>query len=908
MSTRSPAAIVGFGFRVPGASTLRQVAAALLGNEPLRSVVPSNRIDPDKYYDPAFRVGDPKIDAKLGGCLEEASGPELAQGTHGWLLDAAADAVRSSKLSPDELEGLSVPVIVGSSRGGGRGLYDAALFQVASSHIGLLEEAIHPEDLTQDQIREVASESLRVLRGSLHPSMEHPDQHAVTTLASIVADAYRLTGPITIADGNCTSGLLAVDMAMSALDRGAPFAFAGALSFIDTSNQVLYSNARILSDSGHEAFSKRGAGTLVSDAAVFLLLEPLEAAQRHGRPIHGVIRSVEGANDGAGTRFMLTPRADGHALAMTRAYERASLDPRQIDLFLAHGSGTRLGAISECNAFRMAIESSDRAGELRPIPCRSVKHVFGHTREASGLVNVLAAMALAEAGRIPAGIVPADVRPEIDVGTSAEVGGPGLDWSNERPRVSVVSAIASGGQNYHAVWEDKPSAERIRELTRSSRPASAVPVAIVGIACRFPGADTPEQLWANLMAGRREFSGSSGGRAASLSLQVKDFRARYRQYSERAIDVPRYPLSHFLMTDLAGEACRDSGMTIRDRRRVAVVLAHEHASEFGLRQVAATRLPEVEHALRAALERSSLGSREVERALRDTIRELSKALPEVWRASLFNLSPSFVAARIARSLDVHGPSCAVESGGGASSMSALQLACDRLATEECDTVFWSAADLGVGPVRSVAESKLGLLSSRDFPTVFQEGTDGYLLGEGAIVFVLRRLEDAKRDGNKIHGVVRAVGSAYEKAGALGVSADAMASAINDCGAVVDLERIALVEAFGCGVEVADRCELSALERVGVRGRAAALPIGAVMPNVGHTRSAAGALALLKALWSLRERVVPPTAGFEGRTKLGPNLEIAGLPTRLPDSASLAGVNALGLNGNHYHVVVQAPGV
>jgi acyl transferase domain-containing protein len=353
---------------------------------------------------------------------------------------------------------------------------------------------------------------------------------------------------------------------------------------------------------------------------------------------------------------------------------------------------------------------------------------------------------------------------------------------------------------------------------------------------------------------------------------------------------------------------------LRPGDNASVVVSAEHGSEYGLRQVAAARLPELEAALTRALAAagpSGQDAREVARTVRGAMKRLAGELPELWAGSLFNVSPSFWAARLARAFDLTGPVCALEAGAAASSMAGLEVACARLADREVDAALWATADVRVGELRHGDERAAEWLSRAAAPTALDASADGYLPGEAATVCVLRRLSDARGRGEPIYGVIRAIGSSFAppRGNAL-IDEAALALAIERAHARCDVaaEELAFVECFGSGHPPSDAAEVAALGRTLGAGRTRPLPLGAVMPNVGHTGAAAGAVSLVKALLSLGAQTLPATAGVrapitgDGASGAG-GLQVATRNLAL-GQARFAAVNAAGAGGTHYHVIVE----
>jgi len=949
----APISITGFAFALPGAQSSDELAEVFDQRRATYSVWPADRISPTTYFDPSASAGMAKLYTTLGGVIHDRAGERASSRAplalpgveppgipHRWVLDAVQRALDSAQLAPGALRGLPVPVFLAHSRGGAHGLYDAAVLAVARQLHPYLVHGSHPKEFTAEELSDIVETVGLGLQNSLMPHfIANPRERANHRLASVIAEALGTTEKALVVDGNCTGGLVAVELAAREIARGSPWAIAGALSYVDTVNQVLYSNSRLLSAEGCFPFAKKGNGTVISDGVVILVLTGLDRARQAGFPIHGVVRGVGGGNDGMCERYMLVPNARGHELAIQRALEQANVSPSELGVFLSHGTGTRAGDAVEASVFRSSLKKGRAAAHppRSPIPVLSIKGHVGHAKEASGLANLVALLTMFETGRISEPII-SDPNPEPDPDESPGAALEPLErpdgliellhtarpWpAGDTPRIGGVSAIASGGQNYHAVVEDRPSPARMQSLLQGPQRLPGwgdEPIAIVGMAGTFAGAPGLAAFWTNLLTGQRTFrrlglwdepQGPSThaiytDRGAPLELDADRFTRNAAQYSERPCDILRHDPLHFLMVDLA--RCAASRGQIETGSNVSVVLSAEHCSEYGLRQVAAARLPEIEEQLLRALRATGKGPKEVARTARATLKRLSNDLPELWAGSLFNLSPSFMAARIARAFDLTGPTCAIEAGGAASSMGALEVACGRLAAREVDAAFWATADRRLGFTRYADECSMGQLSHREAPTALDTFSDGYLPGEGATVCLLRRLTDAQERGDRIHGIIRSIGSAF---GPLShqalVSETGMKLAIQRAyeGCDVSADQLAFVECFGSGHPASDVAELTALAHTLAAAQRKPLSIGSIMPNLGHTGAAAGAASLLKALFALGTKKYPATVGVQSpRVGADQNLHVVTALEPLKD-ARFAGINAAGAGGTHYHVVLEA---
>lgn len=894
--------ITGYAFQLPGAQTPAALADVLVGGKTTYSEFPAERIDRATYFDAKAPVGSAKIYSVLGGHLAEG------EHVHDWVLETMGRALDAARLERGALRGKAVPVFVAHSRGGGRGLYDAALMTVAEDLLPCLAHCSHPSEYSHRELEQIAEQVRAELRAGL--GVRAAGERAVHRIPALVTEALGSSGKALVVDGNCTGGLIALELAARELKRGAPFAIAGALSYVDVLNQVIYSNSRLLSREGCFPFLDDCSGTVISDGVVMLVLTTLGRARRDGLPIFGIVRGVGGANDGAVERYMLTPNARGHVIAIERAHRRAAVRASQVGVFFAHGSGTKAGDAVEGDVFDGYLMENWDAEEATTVPLLSIKGNVGHAKEASGLANLVALLALFEAEAICPPVRADGARTSFDHHVHITVGDTARPWrADGPPRIGGVSAIASGGQNYHAVIEGPTSSARAPvPLLDENRPADwrGEPIAIVGLAASFAGAPNVQSFWRNLVGGRSAFQERGRHWGAPLEIDVATWLAHPERYAERPADILRYDPLHFLLVDLARAAA--AGRVIERGSNIGVVVAADHCSEYGLRQVGAARLPEIERHLLRVMRATGRDAKEVTRTVRATMKRLADDLPELWPSSLFNISPSFLAARIARAFDLTGPTCAIEAGGAASSFGALDVACGRLAAREVDAVFWATADMRLGPLRYADEHAQGYLSRGAHPTAFDAAADGYVPGEGATVCLLRPLAEAQRRGDPIYGVIRSMGSAFAPPSAAQplLSSTAMATAIQRAYDACDVARdeLGFVECFGAGVAASDHAEVAALKET-LAARVNALRIGAAMPNVGHAGAAAGAASLFKALLALSTGTLPPTIGVTRPiVSERDRLRVVARPESA-DGARFAGVSAAGTGGTHYHVVVEA---
>ncbi|MFE1027486.1 SDR family NAD(P)-dependent oxidoreductase [Streptomyces sp. NPDC058818] len=276
---------------------------------------------------------------------------------------------------------------------------------------------------------------------------------------------------------------------------------------------------------------------------------------------------------------------------------------------------------------------------------------------------------------------------------------------------------------------------------------------------------------------------------------------------------------------------------------------------------------------------------------------------------------NFAAGRIAYALGLNGPAMSVDTACS-SSLVAVHLAVQALRRGECETAFAAGANLIMSPrsMRLVQETRS--LSPDGLCRTFDARAAGFTRGEGCGAVVLKRLDHALRDGDRVHAVIR--GSALNQDGRSGgftaPNVLSQVSLIETALSTAGLEPsdIGYVEAHGTGTPLGDPIEMEALATaLGRRNDGAPLPVGAVKTNFGHLESAAGIAGLVKAALCLRQRRIPPVVHF--RT-LNPRIDLSGtgitVPTALEEWPEGAGdhaaVSSFGMSGTNAHVILGLP--
>jgi acyl transferase domain-containing protein/acyl carrier protein len=283
-------------------------------------------------------------------------------------------------------------------------------------------------------------------------------------------------------------------------------------------------------------------------------------------------------------------------------------------------------------------------------------------------------------------------------------------------------------------------------------------------------------------------------------------------------------------------------------------------------------------------------------------------------------SASIASGRLAYFLGTRGPAITLDTACS-SSLVAVHQAVRSLRTGECELAMASGVNLILSPRLSIAFSKAGMLSPHGRCKTFDAAADGYVRSEGCGVVVLKRYDDAVRDGDAILAVIR--GSAVNQDGAsngltapsLPAQEELIRTALKD--ALLQPADIDYVEAHGTGTHLGDPVEFQALRNVfhARSNRTEPLWLGSVKTNIGHTEAAAGIAGLIKVVLSMQRQQLPAHLHFE---KPNPQIALDSVPARIPVKSEPwrregrplhAGISSFGFSGTNAHVIVeQAPPV
>ena len=461
-------------------------------------------------------------------------------------------------------------------------------------------------------------------------------------------------------------------------------------------------------------------------------------------------------------------------------------------------------------------------------------------------------------------------------------------------------------------------------------------VAVVGVGAILPDAPNAGAYWENLTSGRYSISEADSSRWDPALYFDPDPRAPDKTYStlggwvrdwdwsplEWRLPIPPKVGDAMDRTQkwsvIAGrEALLDYGYPARplDPDRTAVVLGNAMAGDLHYLTSLRAYFPEYAEELSNAPSFIALPP-DVRSAIVDEMHSgVRRRFPDITEDTMPGELANIIAGRVANLFDFHGPNFVVDAAC-ASALAAIGAAIEGLEFGHYDAVLTGGIDANMGVNSFIKFCKIGALSATG-TRPYHDGADGFVMGEGAAIFLLKRLADAEQAGDHVYAVIRGIGGSSDGRGK-GITAPnpvgqefAVARAWKNAGFAPTTATY--IEGHGTSTRVGDVVEVESLSRVfaDLGLKPGSIPLGSVKSNIGHLKSAAGAAGMLKAIKALDTRVIPPSLGNGdpnpnidfGRSPLFINRELREWKAE-PGQVRSAGVSAFGFGGTNFHVVLE----
>jgi acyl transferase domain-containing protein/3-hydroxymyristoyl/3-hydroxydecanoyl-(acyl carrier protein) dehydratase len=759
-------AIVGIGGLFPGAPTIDQFWENIRDGVDATREVPSGRwsMEPARAYDPRVAVPD-KVHSIRGGF---AASP---------AIDGNEFAIEPAVLKRlDPVFRLALHVAHQAWR-------DVSTEPVDRSRVGVVfGNIVLPTETASGISRELLGQAIEEKLGiPARPPVEIEPLNAFPAglPAALIARAMGLGGAAYTLDAACASSLYALKLAIDEIQTGrADAMICGGVSRPDPLyTQMGFSQLRALSARGKPApLDHRGDGLVVGEGAGMFVLKRLTDALAHGDHVYAIVAGIGLSNDIHGD--LLAPSSEGQLRAMRMAYEQAGWSPREVDLIECHAAGTPVGDAVEAESLKSLWGKAGWTKQQCVIG--SVKSNIGHALTAAGAAGLLKVLMSLKHQTLPptANFERPAPRLGLDASPFRVLTQP-EPWpmrSTTSPRRAAISGFGFGGINCHVLIEEwrlaqvqtRPAVDSRTQSSRTgdSATTSTAPIAIVGLAAHlgaFAGRDAfaervlgyekgvaaapPRDGWGIADSSSHEHQAWNGRELAgyyieALSFPVDRFRIPPTELSEM---LPQQSLLLRVAADAIDDAGWDQEQAIRTGVLVGIGL-DLNTTNFHLRWSLAERAREWSETLGLGLSADELA--------RWTEDLRASAGPPLTANRTMGSLGGLIASRVAREFKIGGPSFTV-SCDETSGIQALAIAALWLRRRELDVAVVGAVDFA-GDLRTII-ARHRLKDGAAFSTTTHPAAPGGGIAscacDGAVALVLKRLDDAERDGDHIYATV-----------------------------------------------------------------------------------------------------------------------------------------------------------
>jgi acyl transferase domain-containing protein/3-hydroxymyristoyl/3-hydroxydecanoyl-(acyl carrier protein) dehydratase len=848
-------AIVGIAGLFPGSETLGEFWDNICAGVDSTSDVRGGRwlIDPDRAFDPRIGLPDHVYSRRGGYVPTDRFDPG----------DLKIEGIPAAGLDPVFQLALHV---------GQAAWRDAKTDRVDSRRAGVIfGNIVLPVESVAGWSRDVLANGFEEQLG-----LEAKPPRAVEPLnafpaglpAALVARVLGLAGPAYTLDAACATSLYSIALAAGELQSGrADAMLCGGVSRPDPLYiQMGFSQLRALSAAGRSCpFDQNADGLVAGEGAGMFVLKRLEDALEHGDRIYGLVASLGLSNDCRGD--LLAPSTEGQLRAMRLAYHRAGWNPADVDLIECHATGAPVGDAVEIESLKSLWGES--GWKAHQCAIGSVKSNIGHALTAAGAAGLLKVLLALKNRTLPPTANFKCASPKLGLDRSPfRVLKQGEPWPERRagePRRAAVSGFGFGGINAHVLieeWSGRAESSVVAtpgppsKGNRSRADRASSPIAIVGLGAHFGPFDGLSSFRQHVLFGDRETVAAPPRNwwgvpetrwFRSLDRPEREFRGFYIEHLELRVDQFRIPPrelgemlpQQLLMLRVAAEALDDARWDDRLALSTGVLIGiglDLNTTNYHLRwsldgqvrkwkQMLASELPDADFA--------------------EWIDELKNAASLALSANRTTGSlGGMVASRIAREFRIGGPSFTV-SCDETSGIQALAVAIEWLRRGDLDAAIVGAVDLA-GDLRTIlARRDLEVRSGRN-ETAGSSGDPhaaerAPAASDGAVALVLKRLEDARRDGDQVHAVLRAVDSGWESPDWLGAGVSP---------GYVDIQS-------ACPLAAGHDRRPGQLIRTFSHARTSdSFALGSIAGDLGACGAASGLAAVAKAALCLEEQIIP----------------------------------------------------
>ena len=754
-------------------------------------------------------------------------------------------------------------------------------------------------------------------------------------VASRITKLNKFNGGFTCVDSACASSVAAMDIAVRRLrDGSSKIAVVGGIGVLSPYFFVHCSKAHTMSTTGSFPFDKRASGFVVGEGSGFIVMKPLSEALKNKDRIHAVIRGVAGSSDGY-QRGPWAPNKEGQKLAYTRALQQAGYAFDDIQYIECHGTGTQVGDKEELKGLGELKTSSSPQGDK--VIIGSAKGSVGHLLPGAGMAGLIRVVMAFKKGYYPP---TAGAENPIDELTHSpfQIITEAKEWKRinpNLPRRAMLNSFGYGGTNYNIQLEefDEKFHENNNYLKQNLPVQNQVqqnyylsPIAIVGMGVNLPGSKNLAAFHENNLLSKLGFSNTPEGRfnkkiTDKLETIVGD---KLSQLKGGYVDLPteesklhwRIPPTEikdidpnqFRLLEVVKASLEDAHLLDKKSvlEKTALICGVMMDSDFFAFEHTSIRLNALINHIRT-----------LPNIPESVAKQLSQEFFEIAKKDLYELSKdsavsgidSMLGSRVAKFFDLKGGSLSLDAVC-ATGMVALDHGTRLLRSRELDSVVVCSSTMGMSAQLKECYNQMtgGWLNEPSKP--FDQERQGFLIGEGAVAFVLKRLDDAIKEGNTIYSVIHSVGISSDGASSQMLQPSyvtakkAFEKAISQAPPSAKVE---MVECHGIGTITSDQIEMQIIKDLYAIPQKETITLGALKGAIGHLKVTAAFASVARAALSLYYNKKYPVVGFQNPDPFlseEPTLQVLKLSEEYQHTERYCGVTSFGLGGVNGHLIMS----
>ncbi len=458
-------------------------------------------------------------------------------------------------------------------------------------------------------------------------------------------------------------------------------------------------------------------------------------------------------------------------------------------------------------------------------------------------------------------------------------------------------------------------------------------IAIVGMDCRYPGANNINEFWENILTARQQFRAMPDKRLNLDYYGTEDKEAEDLTYVKKAAVLTDYhfdrvkyrvskstfeqtDLTHWLALDVAAGALADAGFKNGEglpKDKVGVIIGNSLTGEFTRANVMRLRWPYVFKVFESTLSHLDYSKEEISAILSKTEKVYKEPFPKPDADTLAGGLSNTIAGRVCNYFDFNGGGYTVD-GACSSSLLALTNGCNAIVNGDMEMALVGGVDLSIDPFEMVGFARNGALAVEDMQ-VFGDKSQGFWPGEGCGMVLIMKESKAREMGLNMYSVIRGWGISSDGKGGMTrpkpeTQQLALERAYKRSG--IDISKVTMFEAHGTGTNIGDSIELKAITSALANHGKLEKPVvvSSVKHLIGHTKAAAGIAGVIKAAMATKNKVVPPSVSTSGAHPVikenKDKIKVVHQPIPHDDETSfVSGISSFGFGGINAHIVLES---